>query len=127
MNLLAELRAQGVAVLATDRGRVRLPASTPGGLIARARAQRDALLDALQDEAEAELAMWPYSYRRWCAQTGAYCLNIDYETRAAFWAAYGSIAAEYAEHRTHVAGLPLEDQMLRAALEIFPGAHLEDG
>lgn len=57
-------------------------------------------------------------------ETIAYCLRGGADPGTAFWQAYRSIAVEYAGHRAHVAGMPLEDQMLAAALDTWSAAYV---
>ncbi len=123
---LAELRARGLSLSGGPKLRVVGPAAVVTEQRPLLEAQRDELLGALHDEAEDEIAGWPLAYRRWTVQTIAYCLRVGADPQTAFWQAYQSIAAEYAEHRARVAELPIEDQMLAAALDSWPGAYLAD-
>lgn len=94
MTLLEGLRAEGVSVEVGDTGRLRLPAATPIALIERARADRDALLVELQDQAEARIACWPLEYRRWMLSTVAYLLQLGKSRPEAFWRSFHSVGQE---------------------------------
>ena len=66
---LADLRARGVVLEGGARLHVRCPAETLAELRPHLEAHRDELLDALQDEAEDNIASWPHAYRR-CVTPG---------------------------------------------------------
>ncbi|HAF11084.1 MAG TPA: hypothetical protein DCK98_13525 [Chloroflexi bacterium] len=118
MSILDELRAQGIAVTVTEGGRLRLPATTPPATVASIRESRGALLDALQDEAQDEIASWPRAYRRWCEQTIKFALSEGFSTRAAFWMAHRDVRTALEADRARVIAEAVDDGMLRAALEL---------
>lgn len=122
---LAELRARGLSIEGGLRLRVVGPASVVAEFRPALEANRDGLLDALQDEAEDEVVTWPVTYRKWLVQTVAYCLREGMERRAAWWMACHDVRREYSVRRAEVATLPLDDQMLAAAID--SGLVLDDG
>ena len=117
MNILDELRRRGITVTATEGGRLRLPATTPPETVANIRESRDVLLDALQDEAEDDIARWPWVYRRWLAQTIGFALREGFSKRQAFWMAHRDVRAALEADRARVIAEAAEDGMLRAAID----------
>jgi hypothetical protein len=114
---LAELRARGVVLEGGARLRVRCPVETLAELRPHLEAHRDELLDALQDEAEDNIAKWPWVYRRWLVQTIGFVLSEGFSKRDAFWMAYRDVRAALDADRARVIAEAAEDGMLRAALD----------
>lgn len=127
MTTLAVLRARGLTVSGGLKLRVAGPAAVVADVRPLLEGGREELLDALQDEAEDEIAQWPLAYRRWLVRTVAYCLGLGYVPTEAFWASYRDIRSQYAEHRAHVAILAPDQQMLAAALDFWPARVGEGG
>jgi hypothetical protein len=114
---LADLRVRGVVLEGGARLRVSCPAEDIGELRPILEAHRDQLLDELQDEAEADIAAWPLSYRRWLVQTIGFALSQGFSKPAAFWMSYRDIKAALDADRADVIAEAADDGMLRAALD----------
>ena len=114
---LAELRARGLTVSGGPKLRVAGPAAVVAECRPLLEAQRDGLLDALQDEAEDDIVSWPRAYRRWLVQTIGFALSEGFSMREAFWMAYRDVRAALEADRTRVIAEAAEDGMLRAALD----------
>ncbi|HAF08483.1 MAG TPA: hypothetical protein DCK98_00155 [Chloroflexi bacterium] len=117
MSILDELRRRGITVTATEGGRLRLPATTPPATVASIRESRDALLDALQDEAEDAIVSWPRAYQRWLVRTIGFALSEGFSKRESFWMSYRDIQAALEADRARVIAEAAEDGTLRAALD----------
>lgn len=125
-DFLVELREAGVELASGDGLRFRLTAPTDPAIVAKLRRNAEIMRLALLREMAETIDSWPLGYRRWWWQTVAYVERDRLTGDEAAWRAYESVAAEYAGHRAYVAGLSLEDQMLAAALDTWPGAYLAD-
>lgn len=114
---LADLRARGLVLEGGARLHVRCPVTAVDELRPILEAHRDELLDALQDEAEDDIAGWPLPYRRWLVQTVGFALSEGFSKRESFWMSYRDVRAALEADRANVIAEAAEDGMLRAALD----------
>lgn len=114
---LTDLRARGVVLEGGTRLHVSCPAKAVNELRPVLEAHRDELLDALQDEAEDDIVIWPRAYRRWLLQAIGLALSEGFAKRDAFWMAYRDVRAALEADRARVIAEAVEDGMLRAALD----------
>lgn len=97
-SLLRQLRGAGLKLEGGRQLRVAGPKAALDENRAEIAANRYSLLDALQGEAEDEIANWPLDYRRWILWTVAYLLRCGHEREDAFWMAYWDVGAHLASY-----------------------------